>query len=331
MLVTLKNIFSPQNVVSSLGLLPDINTTVMDDFFKQRPTHPSPMIGLDMVTHMIGTIPVVGRDGQPVPLGGEEHDVQFIAPLPIKPSVNVTAAELNDVKALLGNTQSVEQWRNNKIDQLRRVVRDTTEAISSVVLTTGKVTWPRRLSHGSASYSVDYGNPLTFTPASKLTAATSIGDLYTKVLQPMAKTIKHKGIGGRIEFRAGEDVFAVLLNMAENYKSTADGKTISVTLDQGSVKVGGYLIKELSESYPSPTNGQWVPKLGPKVLMAVAVEAPAAVWYCAIDSISANNAATPFHVVPEIISGDVGYQLIAQSKPLPARNPNTVCMAVVVD
>lgn len=331
MLVTLKNVFSPQNVVSSLGLLPDIKTTVMDDFFKARPVHQSPMIGLDMVTHMIGTIPVVGRDGQPVPLGGEEHDVQFIAPLPIKPSVTVTARELNDLKALLGSAQSVEQWRNNKIDQLRRVVRDTTEAICSVVLTTGKVTWPRRLSQGSGSYSVDYGSPLSFTPASKITAATSIGDLYTKVLQPMAKKLKQKGVGGKIEFRAGEDVFAVLLGMAENYKSTASGGTISVTLDEGLIKVGGYVIRELSESYPSPLDGTWVPKLGAKVLMAVAVEAPAGVWYCAIDSISANNAAVQFHVVPEVISGDVGIQLIGQSKPLPARNPNTVCTAIVVD
>ena len=65
--------------------------------------------------------------------------------------------------------------------------------------------------------------------------------------------------------------------------------------------------------------------------MAIAVEVPGTIWYCAIDSISANNAAVPFHVVPEVQSGDSAIQLIAQSKPLPARNPNTVCSAVVVN
>ena len=330
MLVSLKNLFNPGQVATSLSLLPDLQTTVMDDFFKQRPTHPSPMVGLDMLTRTVGTIPVVSREGQAIPLGGDERDIMFVAPLPLKPSVNVTAAELNDLKAMFGDARTVEQWRANKLDRLRRVVRDTTEAMAAVTLTTGKVNWPKRLSGGNATYAIDYGDPLTFTPTAKLTADSKIRELYQNILQPMTRLLRRKGVGGRVEFRCGEDVFAVLLDMAENFRSTAD-RTISVSLESGAVRVGGYTIKELSETYPSPEDGELIPKLDPKTLLAVAADAPGMVWYCAIDSISANNAATQFHVVPELLPGDTGYQLIAQSKPLPARNPNTVCKAVVVN
>ena len=37
---------------------------------------------------------------------------------------------------------------------------------------------------------------------------------------------------------------------------------------------------------------------------------PGKVWYCAIDSISANNAATPLHIVPVSRMDDSGIMLI---------------------
>lgn len=55
------------------------------------------------------------------------------------------------------------------------------------------------------------------------------------------------------------------------------------------------------------------------------------VWYCAIDSISADNAATPLHIVPVPRLDDSGIMLIGQAKPLPARPSRACCKAVVVD
>ena len=74
-----------------------------------------------------------------------------------------------------------------------------------------------------------------------------------------------------------------------------------------------------------------LPKLNPKVLLAVATNQPGKVWYCAIDSISANNAATPLHIVPVARQDDSGIMLIGQAKPLPARPSRASCKAVVVD
>lgn len=328
MLVTLRNVFSPQNVMSSLGLLPDLKTSIIDSFYKQRPTHNSPMIGLDTITDVVGTIPVVGRDSLPVPVANEVHDVQFIAPLPVKPSITVTASELNDMKALLNNTYGLENWRKQKIDKLRKIVRDTTEAMASVQLMTGKVNWPRRLSHSSGNYYVDFGSPLTYTPAAKLAATSTITDLWN-ICEAMAEVINQNGIGGNIEFMAGKEAFAMIVRMAESYKSRAGGH-ISISLENGKVNVGGHIIHKMTENYPSPADGTWVPKVNPKSLVAVAVEVDGYIWYCAIDSITARNPAVPFYVVPEQMPGDVGIELIGQSKPLPARHPKSVCSAVVV-
>lgn len=46
MLANLKGIFAPQAVAQSLKTLPPLESTIMDRFFKQRPTHPLSMLGI---------------------------------------------------------------------------------------------------------------------------------------------------------------------------------------------------------------------------------------------------------------------------------------------
>ena len=88
----------------------------------------------------------------------------------------------------------------------------------------------------------------------------------------------------------------------------------------------------MDETYPNPNgDAAWVDKLDKKALLAVAVDSPGSVWYCAIDSISANNAATPLHIVPVARDDDSGIMLIGQAKPLPARASRASCKAIVVD
>lgn len=125
---------------------------------------------------------------------------------------------------------------------------------------------------------------------------------------------------------------AVLLGIVEQYVSTVETKPYRVSLEQGRVVVGGYTIRFMDETYPNPQDEtEWLPKLNPKVLLAVATNQPGKVWYCAIDSISANNAATPLHIVPVARQDDSGIMLIGQAKPLPARPSRASCKAVVVD
>ena len=332
MLANLKGLFTPEAVAASLKILPPLETTVMDSLFKQRPTHQFPLIGVSDLVSVVQTVPVVRRDGTPISLKGETASMEFIAPLPVKVKIPVTASELNDLKIIFGNQAAVAAWRTRKVEQIRQTVRNTTEGMCSVVAATGKLTWPVELEGGRREiYEVDYGPLLTYTPAAKLTADSSLSDVYD-LLTEMEEVITEAGLGSEVEFWAGKDVIRVLLKIAEQYKSTVDGSPYTLNVEKGRILVAGYVIRFMRERYPSPEDEkQWLPKLEPKALLAVASSPMGAVWYCAIDSISANNAAVPLHIVPVPRDDDSGIMLIGQAKPLPARPPGASCKAVVVD
>ena len=332
MLANLKGLFTPEAVAASLKILPPLETTVMDSLFKQRPTHQFPLIGVSDLVSVVQTVPVVRRDGTPISLKGETASMEFIAPLPVKVKIPVTASELNDLKIIFGNQAAVAAWRTRKVEQIRQTVRNTTEGMCSVVAATGKLTWPVELEGGRREiYEVDYGPLLTYTPAAKLTADSSLSDVYD-LLTEMEEVITEGGLGSEVEFWAGKDVIRVLLKIAEQYKSTVDGSPYTLNVEKGRILVAGYVIRFMRERYPSPEDEkQWLPKLEPKALLAVASSPMGAVWYCAIDSISANNAAVPLHIVPVPRDDDSGIMLIGQAKPLPARPSRASCKAVVVD
>lgn len=316
MLAQLKGLFTPQAIAASMKLLTPLETTIMDTLFKDRPTHPLPLIGVSELVSVVQTVPVVRRDGTPVALKGETASMEFIAPLPVKVKIPVTASELNDLRVIFGDQAAVTAWRTRKIDQIRRTVRDTTEAMCAVVASTGKLTWPVELEGGhQETYEVDYGQLLTYEPAAKLTADSKLPDVY-KLLRDMELEVKKGGLGGNVEFWAGSDVVAVLLGIVEQYVSTVETKPYRVSLEQGVlwwVATPPFHGRDLSQ--PCKTKLEWLPKLNPKVLLAVATNQPGKVWYCAIDSISANNAATPLHIVPVAVRTTAASCLSARPSP----------------
>jgi len=331
MLAVLRNIFSPQAIVQTLTTMAPVASTFRDKLFPDSPTHPLPMLGVADLKDIAQTVPMVRRDGTPVNLGTEELEAQFIAPLPVKVKVNVTASQLNDLKAILQQPQAVEAWRTRQIDRMRRAINHTVEAVCSIVATTGKVSWPVQLEGGNMeTYMVDYGPVLTYTPPALLTATSPLSALYN-LLRLMAEQIQQSGAGGKIEYMAGSDVVGVLLDIAENSRTTTEKHPYRLELETDYMKIGASKIAFMHEKYPSPLNSaDWLPKLDPKTLMAVAVDQPGKVFFCAIDSISANNAAVPLHVTPVLRDDDTGVTLIANTKPLPVRPSRASCKAVVV-
>ena len=139
MLAQLKGLFTPEAIAKTLAPMPPLESTIMDALFKNRPSHPLPVIGVQDLTPVVQTVPVVRRDGTPVNLDNEAVSMQFVAPLPVKVQIPVTASELNDLKVIFGNQAAVAAWRARKVDQVRRAVRDTTEGMCAVVATTGKL------------------------------------------------------------------------------------------------------------------------------------------------------------------------------------------------
>lgn len=288
------------------------------------------MIGITDLKATIQTVPVVRRDGQAIPLVEESIETQFFAPLPIKAQVAVTASELNDLKVIMGSQAALSAWKTRKIEQMRQTVHNTTEGMCATVLTTGKLAWPVQLSGGRpGEYGLDYGEPLVHELETKLTGATRLSDVY-RLLEAMKRKIRMAGLGGKVEFICGEDVAAVFIDMAENWKSTAQNAPLTLKLGNGEVSIGSHKIRFMDESYPSPLTGEWVPKLDAKNLMGIAVDVPGTIWYCAIDSISASNAAVPLHIVSVPRQDDTGITLIGQTKPMPARPSRSVCECQVV-
>lgn len=329
MLAYLRNLFAPQAVATSMKTMEPLATTVMDRYFKNRPTHPLPLIGKADLISVARTVPVVRRDGTPISLAPDTAEMEFIAPLPVKVKVPVSASEINDLRVMMGNTAALEAWRQNKVDQIRKTTRDTTEGICSVVLTTGKINWPVQLEGGrTENYEIDYGPLGTHTIASPLTKDTPLADVYM-LLSDMEQTIRMAGVGGTVRFLAGRNVAKLFINMADAVRTTIKSP-ISIKLEEGKVIIGGYVIEFMTETYPSPTSGQWVPKLDENTLQAVTEDSPGNVWYCAIDSISANNAAVPMHIIPIVKDDDTGITLIGQSKPMPARHSRASCRCVVL-
>lgn len=226
MLANLRKIFNPAAVAQALQPMPPLKSTVMDTFFTNRPSHPMVVIGLSELHRVIETVPVVRRDGAPVALGGEDFETQFFAPLPVKVKVAVTASELNDLRVIMNDATAVAAWRSAKLEQIRRTVRLTTEAMCATVLTTGSISWPKQLEGGrTETYSIDYGDPLTHTLGTKLAADSKISEVYD-LLVTMEEKIQMAGVGGSAEFWCGKDVFKVLMDMAQGYLSTADRKSV---------------------------------------------------------------------------------------------------------
>ena len=179
---------------------------------------------------------------------------------------------------LFGNQAAVTAWRARKVDQIRKAVRDTTEAMCAVVAATGKLTWPVELEGGHReTYEVDYGPLLTYTPDALLTASSKLPEVY-RLLRAMELAVKQAGLGGNVTFWAGSDVVAVLLGIVESYVSTTESKPYRVSLEQGKVLVGNYPVNFMDETCPQPGYRG----LGGARRCWPWANQPGSVWYCAI-------------------------------------------------
>lgn len=327
--IDLRGVFTPQSVAVAFKQLPEMKTSIIDKAFPKAVNHPLPLIGVSEIKKLTGTIPVVRRSSNPITLSGGSAETSFYAPVPLMPAIDIAASELNDLQALLGDKASKDAWIAGQVDSLRRIVRNTTEAIASVVLTTGKYSWPMRLEGGKfETFEIDFGSPQSIT-VTKLTASSKLSEVYD-ILDAMAEAIATEGYGESVKFLAGKKVFGMLLNLAQGWAAASVGANpISVKLEGGVINIGGYMVERMAEKYYAPVSETMVSKVDDNDLLAFGSMSEAGIYYCAIDSISANNKALPFHIYTEQI-GDTAIKLQAQSKPVPVRPPKSVCKITII-
>lgn len=329
-----RGLFNPQAVAEAIEKLPEQKTTIMDLLFSKRINHDFPTIAFHELDAVIGTQPLARRDGPPIAYQGRGEEARIYAPSPLKPSVDITAAELNDLRAIWGNQSNRQNFVNRKVDQLRRLIRNSTEGIASVVATTGTLSWPRRIEGGGyEDFKLEFGDIKISNPAAAWDDAVNppgLAEVYGH-LSDLEQTVAESGGGGEISFLAGKTAFKALMKLADRWRSTVQGSPITLKFENGAINIGGYEVRGLAERYQSPLDGSFVDKIPPDVLIGYARDHSGAVYYLAIDSISLNNKAVPFHIVVEPVPGDASLRLIAQAKPVPSRGMDSLIKSKVTN
>lgn len=327
MLVKLKGLFSPQCIAEYMKSLLPIKTTIMDELFPDRPTHPFATVGVKDIVEVVGTVPVVARDGRSVDVSSGNLSIAFIEPLPLKPARKISGTDLNNLKLLVGDNTSLKNYAKGETDHLRKTVRKSTEGICCTALT-GKISWPVKLEAGGyETYEINYGDPLSVVPKKKIDADdAAIADLEA-ILSDMEDEIQEAGVGSDIKYLAGKKVWNTISRLIDNFKSTAELTVKRV--GKGEVDINGYIIRKCSETYRNPQTNAVVSKIPPHKILAYATDAPGKVMYCALDNIESGLRPLPFQPVVYELDEGRGFKIVGYAKPLPVRSPKSICWAEV--
>ena len=332
MVVDITKYFTAQKIAKRYEKMAPLETTVFDSYFPEavRDQFELPVIPVQEISSIVQAVPVVRRGAQSIAVGGDSFDNVYIEPLPVRIHSNVSAKELNDLK-LLGES-SREKWANRRQMAMRRTVRLVNEILCAQALFNGKVQYPLLQSDGNyAVYTVGYNGDqsilsVTVAATSKWNAAECTLVKVYELLEGISTKLDEAGYGGEKETNAGSDAFSALLALIE----ATDKPKIPVKVkDDGTINLGGHVIKKQAEAYRDPKTGTTVNKITPGEIRMLS-KGYTGHFYAAVDDLDANLQAVPMFVKPIERKNPSGYQLVAESKPLPVVAPKATCKAVVV-
>ncbi len=323
MQINLRQYFTPAAVANHLLALPKLETFIMDLIYPNRPTHPLPVLGVDELTSINGNVPVVRRGTAAYSLAGEGQKITYLEPQPIDVSSFLTASDLNNLK-LLGQS-GTEQWVRNKIDAQRRVVRATTEALACQSLS-GKISYPMKTDGGLKNYEVDFGSILAFTITKKWDVEdTTVADILLDLINMGNKIKQTSGYGGRIAYLAGQKTY---VNVANKVLAMPGESKIAAKVTEAGINIAGFEIKLAQGGYKNLSDNSWVPAVSDHHIVAVALDAPFKLFYCALDDLDANLLPMPFYSKPIKKDNPSGYEIIGMSKPVPVPAVQSICQGV---
>lgn len=325
--VNIRGLFSREAIIKYLVSLGPVYTVVQDTIFKNRPQQPGPLIGEDIIRAVAKAMPLGRRGSRSITVPGGTGASNFYEPFPIHPDISVTGADLNNLKLYQANADSLGIWAQNKTSYLRDIVRATTEAMCAVALC-GRLQWPVQLEGGGfETYDIDYGTIQSVVPSKLLDAVdVKTADVF-ELLTEMQLKLQLQGFGGTIEIWAGKAAYSALYKICEKSVTTAK---INIQITDQGINIGGFLIKRRAELYFNPQSKTYIPTVGDKVIKMIATDAGHIMPYAAIDDLDGNLEPMPFFIKPIETKNPSGYQLVAESKPLPVVNVDGICDATVV-
>ncbi|MBI4691705.1 MAG: major capsid protein [Nitrospirae bacterium] len=322
--IDLRKYFTPKAIAQMLSNLPVIKTPVMDRIYPEakRKQHQLPVLGINEITQVIKNVPVVRRGTPAIPITGDSQQISYIEPQPVEVSSFLSATEMNNLKLL--SDKSIEQFMQDKIDTLRSTVRKTVEALSAQSLT-GAISYSMKTSGGFDTYAVTFGSTLEFVLSKLWSAADkTVGEILKDLIE-MARLLNEKGYS-EIAYLAGSDAYIALANKVLGLPS---GSNIKAEVNEKAITIAGFSVEIFNGVYINPTDGSTQNAVPPKKLCAIGLDAPFALYYCAIDDIEAGLVALPFFASPEKKKNPSGIEIVGKSKPLPVPVPNGICWAEV--
>lgn len=325
MQINIRQYFTPAAIGLHLEALPVLETFIMDLIYGNRITHPLPVLGVDELLSITGNVPVVRRGTAAYPLAGESKGITYLEPQPVDVSSFLGAVDLNNLK-LLGD-QGIEYWVRGKVDTQRRAVRSTTEALACQSLS-GAISYPMKTDAGLDTYTVNFGTILSQAISVKWDHADKGLELILLDLIAMGNTIKQAcGYGSKIVYLAGQTAYIAL---AKKVLAVQDAKINAQVTEKG-ITIAGFTVLLAEGGYKNlANNGAWVPSVADKNIVAVAVDAPFKLFYCALDDLDANLLPMPFYSKPIKLDNPSGYNIIGMSKPVPVPVPKAICAGAAI-
>lgn len=308
----LNRYFKKEIVADIVSELPKPVMTLTDMFFpaNRRVQKHSSLISLEDITAETGAVPLVRRGGHSVPVDPHSKTTQFIDLDGIIISRFFKANEINDLIAT-GDTESIQAWVNENIENLRNRVSDTTETLVRQALS-GKIEYPYATDTGvGGKMEINLGNPNSLTAANIKNA--TIGDLQVWLENALTEHVKKAGNVSQPVFLLSSAVYSKVVAIV-----CANQNAPVVWTPEGMKLFGKYDIRSLAMTYSLPGSNSASDVIGPNKMRIVDIANPGKLIYAALDDLDANLAPMPFYCKPQEMKDPDGIKLIASSKPLPA-------------
>lgn len=323
----IKKLFSRDSLVEIMGRLPNLQSPALDFLYPEanRINHPLPVISYRDLAPRSGNIPLVKRGSQSLQIA-EGSSLSVIEPQPVNPSTFLDAVDLNNLLSFEGRQGGLLNQQtiiSNRIDTLRRLCRDTAQALA-IQSVSGKINYALRGSGGEfLSFEIDFGTPAAVNCAKLFDATgTKVGDLISQFSAMKAKA-QALGFGNDIVFLAPSDVYAAIINVFPNsWRPEYDTDGLLVLAPGLKVALFDY-------KYYDFVNKTSV-GLAAKTLVAWDRGAGSSLIYAAVDDIDADFVASPFWAKAVPSDDPSGYKIIGQSKPVPVPNVKGIVTSVVI-
>ena len=311
---TFSRYFSQQRIADIVGGLPKPDTQLTDLLFppERRVQKASPYITARDIKQATGAIPLVRRDGRSVPIDATESVNSLIEVDPFKPSLFVSAKDINDMIAA-GESTSVETQLAQWIQELRDSVSASTEILVRQAMS-GKISYPYSTINGAGGVcEITLGTPHTLKSAS-LSASSTLVDVQKMFESALAEHSNKTGATGRPVFLMGYAAYAALVDVLIKMGSSDP----VVWNTNGLTLLGKYSIQTAALTYQLPGDKNVHKIIADNSVRIYDQANPGKLIYAALDDLDANLAPLPFYAKPVEVNDPDGVKLIGASKPFPA-------------